>query len=146
MTTSDQARGSSPSARRSPSRIRSDMLALTFDDADAEAHLICDRIRRLRSTPFLDETGGEPRGLSWSDFAVLFRSVSKDAGPLVEEMKRREIPYVIKGLTRLFDAPEVQACVKCFQYVMHQITAEDLTDAWLAADLGLTRDALARGI
>ena len=88
----------------------------------------------------------KPRGLSWSDFAVLFRSVSKDAGPLVEEMKRREIPYVIKGLTRLFDAPEVQACVQCFQYVMHQVTAEDLTDAWLAADLGLTRDDLARGI
>ena len=65
--------------------------------------------------------GAEPRGLSWSDFAVLFRSVSKDAGPLVEEMRRREIPYVIKGLTRLFDAPEVQACVTCFQYIMQEV-------------------------
>ena len=123
-----------------------DMLALTFDDADQEARWICDRIGRLRGMPFLDEADGEPRGLSWSDFAVLFRSVSKDAGPLVEEMKRREIPYVIKGLTRLFDAPEVQACVQCFQYVMRQVTAEDLIDAWLAADLGLTRDDLTRGI
>jgi len=125
---------------------RGDMLALTFDDADDEARWICDRIGRLRGTPFLDEAGGEPRGLSWSDFAVLFRSVSKDAGPLVQEMKRREIPYVIKGLTRLFDAPEVQACVMCFQYVVQEITAEDVTTAWLAADLGLTRDDLARGI
>jgi DNA helicase-2/ATP-dependent DNA helicase PcrA len=125
---------------------RGDMLALTFDDPEDEARWICDRIGRLRGAAFLDEAGGEPRGLSWSDFAVLFRSVSKDAGPLVEEMKRREIPYVIKGLTRLFDAPEVQACVLCFQYVMQEVTAEDVTSAWLAADLGLTRDDLARGI
>jgi DNA helicase-2/ATP-dependent DNA helicase PcrA len=76
---------------------------------------------------------------------VLFRSVSKDAGPVVEEMKRREIPYVIKGLTRLFDAPEVQACVRCFQYVMQQVTVQELTQAWLAADLGLSRDDLERG-
>ena len=125
---------------------RGDMLALTFDDADEEARWICDRIGRLRGLPFLDQAGAQARGLSSSDFAVLFRSVSKDAGPLVEEMKRREIPYVIKGLTRLFDAPEVQACVKCFQYVMRQVTTEDLTDAWLCADLGLTGDDLADGI
>ena len=41
----------------------------------------------------------EPRGLSWSDFAVLFRSVSKDADALVAELRRRSIPYVIKGLS-----------------------------------------------
>jgi DNA helicase-2/ATP-dependent DNA helicase PcrA len=125
---------------------RGDMLALAFDDAEEEARWICDRIGRLRGLMFRDEAGDEPRGLSWSDFAVLFRSVSKDAGPLVEEMKRREIPYVIKGLTRLFDAPEVQACVMCFQYVMQEVTAEDVMSAWLAANLGLTRDDLARGI
>ncbi|HET9898458.1 MAG TPA: ATP-dependent DNA helicase [Streptosporangiaceae bacterium] len=125
---------------------RGDMLALTFDDADEEAAWVCDRIARLRGMPFLDEANGEVRGVSWSDCAVLFRSVSKDAGPLVEEMKRREIPYVIKGLARLFDAPEVQACVKCFQFIMQQVTESELTGAWLAADLGLTPEALALGI
>jgi len=125
---------------------RGDLLALSFDDAQHEASWICDRIERLRGTEFTDEPDGPPRGLSWSDFAVLFRSVSGDAGPLVAEMKRRTIPYVIKGLTRLFDAPEVQACVKCFQYVLHEVTADDLTSAWLSANLGLTRDDLARGI
>jgi DNA helicase-2/ATP-dependent DNA helicase PcrA len=125
---------------------RGDMLALTFEDADEEAHWICDRITALRGTAFTDEPGGQARGLSWSDFAVLFRSVSKDAGPLVEEMKRREIPYVIKGLARLFDAPEVQACVTCFKYVMQEVTAEEVTDAWLAAHLGLTRGDLARAL
>ena len=122
------------------------MLALSLDDPGEEAHWICDRIMRLRGVPFTDEPDGELRGLSWSDFAVLFRSVSRDAGPLVEEMKRREIPYVIKGLTRLFDAPEVQACVTCFQYVMQEVTAENVTSAWLGADLGLTRADLVRGL
>jgi DNA helicase II / ATP-dependent DNA helicase PcrA len=53
---------------------------------------------------------------------------------------------VIKGLTRLFDAPEVQACVTCFQYVMQQATADDVIDAWLAADLGLTRGQLTQAL
>jgi DNA helicase-2/ATP-dependent DNA helicase PcrA len=125
---------------------RGDMLALSFGDAGEEAAWLCDRMIKLRGLPFLDEVGGEPRGLSWSDFAVLFRSVSKDAGPLVEEMKHREIPYVIKGLARLFDAPEVQACVKCFQFIMRQVTEAELTDAWLGANLGLTPEVLADGI
>ncbi|MGE5287652.1 MAG: ATP-dependent helicase [Micromonosporaceae bacterium] len=153
------ALGQAVAARNDPERLqkqmvaaghqqydRGDMLALTFGSPEQEARWICDRIMRLRGTTFCDEADGEPRGLSWSDFAVLFRSVSKDAGPLVEEMKHRQIPFVIKGLTRLFDAPEVQACVTCFRYVMHEATAEDVTGAWLAADLGLTRDDLARGL
>ena len=125
---------------------RGDMLALTFGSAADEARSICDRIERLRGMPFHDEPGAEPRGLSWSDFAVLFRSVSKDADALVDELKRRNIPYIIKGLARLFDAPEVQACVMCFRYIMGEVEADELIDAWLSADLGLTRGDIARGL
>jgi DNA helicase-2/ATP-dependent DNA helicase PcrA len=121
---------------------RGDMLALTFDSASDEATWICDRIERLRGVPFADAPGAEPRGLSWSDFAALFRSVSKDAGELVDELRRRSIPYVIKGLARLFDAPEVQACVACFQFVLHEKSADEVVDAWLAADVGVTREVL----
>ena len=121
---------------------RGDILALTFESAADEAAWICDRIARLRGMPFVDAPRAEPRGLSWSDFAVLFRSVSNDAGELVDELKRRDIPYVIKGLTRLFDAPEVQACVMCFQHILQQVSADDVVEAWLAADLGLKRSDL----
>jgi DNA helicase-2/ATP-dependent DNA helicase PcrA len=121
---------------------RGDMLGLTFDTPADEAAWICDRIERMRGVPFTDSPGAGPRGLSWSDFAVLFRSVSKDAGDLVDELRRRSIPYVIKGLSRLFDAPEVQACVACFQYVLQEVSADDVVDAWLAANVGVTRDAL----
>jgi DNA helicase-2/ATP-dependent DNA helicase PcrA len=121
---------------------RGDMLALTFDSAVDEAAWICDRIERLRGVPFTDSPAAQPRGLSWSDFAVLFRSVSKDAGELVDELRRRPIPYVIKGLTRLFDAPEAKACVACFQYVLHEVAADDVVDAWLGADVGVTTETL----
>ncbi|WP_149264229.1 ATP-dependent DNA helicase [Actinomadura sp. K4S16] len=133
---------------------RGDLLALAFDDSAAEAHWICDRIEALCGLPFRDTPTAEPRGLSWSDAAVLFRSVSKDAGPLVEELKRRDIPYVIKGLTRLFEAPEVQACVRLFEYVIGKtkgrnsvvVTEKDVFDAWHTAALGLDAADLQKGL
>ena len=94
---------------------RGDMLALDFADEREEAAWICDRIEAMRGLAFRDTAEAEPRGLSWSDFAVLYRSVANDAGPLVEEMRRREIPYVVKGLNRLFDSPEIQAVVGVFR-------------------------------
>ena len=75
----------------------------------------------MRGLAFKDSPDAEPRGLSWSDFAVLFRSVAKDAGPLVAELRRRDIPYVVKGLNRLFDSPEIQAVVGVFRYMVREI-------------------------
>lgn len=96
---------------------RGDLLALEFPDPDAEASWICDRIDSMRGLAFRDTSSSDPRGLSWSDFAVLFRSVAKDAGPLVAELRKRDIPYVVKGLNRLFESPEIQAVVGIFRYM-----------------------------
>lgn len=123
-----------------------DLLALSFDDALAEATWIADRMQRLRGQPFHDTPDGAPRGLAWSDMAVLYRSVAKDADPLVEELKARGIPYVVKGLNRLFEAPEIRACVTSFRYVMRQAEEREVHAAWQAADLGLNDAALAAGI
>ncbi|GHD90127.1 ATP-dependent helicase [Streptomyces naganishii] len=117
---------------------RGDLLALEFPDTEAEATWLVDRMERLRGVAFQDREGGEPRGLDWSDFAVLFRSVKADAGPLVEELRRRGIPYVIKGLTKLFETPEVQAAVTCFRFVAGLVDEQDLIDAWVDASIGLT--------
>ncbi|SNQ50991.1 DNA helicase [Frankia canadensis] len=125
---------------------RGDLLALDFADPDAEAVWICDRITELRGSAFQDTADALARGLSWSDMAVLFRSVSKDADPLVAELKRRGIPYIIKGLARLFDAPEIQACVRCFEYIVDETDAAAVRAAWHAADLGLNEDALIAGL
>ncbi|MHC9290817.1 ATP-dependent helicase [Mycobacterium sp. LTG2003] len=100
---------------------RGDLLAIDFADPEAEAVWICDRVQTMRGVAFIDGPGLPPRGLSWSDCAVLFRSVARDAGPLVDELRRREIPYVIKGLNRLFESPEIQAIIGVFSYMVAEI-------------------------
>ena len=109
---------------------RGDLLARDFADADEEAAWICDRIEAMRGLAFNDTADGKARGLSWSDFAVLFRSVAKDADPLVAEMRRRDIPYVVKGLNRLFDSPEITAVVGVFRYMAGLVEAPDLRALW----------------
>ena len=99
-TTSARARASSSSAGRSPSGSRP--AAAAEGDGRGRAPDVGARrpararVRRpgrrggvdLRphrgtcaASPFSDGPDAEPRGLSWSDCAVLFRSVAKDSGP-----------------------------------------------------------------
>ncbi len=113
---------------------RGDMLALQFEDAREEAAWIAERIQDLQGLPFQDRPTSEPRGLSWSDCAVLFRSV-KDADALVDEFRRLNVPFIIKGLARLFDGVEIQACVGIFRYVLGKIGEPELRDLWDAASL-----------
>ncbi|MCU1492903.1 MAG: helicase [Acidimicrobiaceae bacterium] len=114
---------------------RGDMIARAFGDEISEAAWICDRLEAMRGLAFSDTAEADPRGLSWSDFAVLFRSVANDAGPLVEEMRSRDIPYVVKGLNRLFDSPEIQAVVGVFRYMAGLISVADLRRLWDLASL-----------
>jgi DNA helicase-2/ATP-dependent DNA helicase PcrA len=114
---------------------RGDLIARDFADEGEEAAWICDRIEAMRGLAFQDTADSEARGLSWSDFAVLFRSVAKDADPLVAEMRRREIPYVVKGLNRLFDSPEISAVVGAFRYMAGLVSAPDLRILWQDANL-----------
>jgi DNA helicase II / ATP-dependent DNA helicase PcrA len=114
---------------------RGDLVARDFADEDEEAAWICDRIEAMRGLAFQDAADGEARGLSWSDFAVLFRSVAKDADSLAAEMRRREIPYVVKGLNRLFDSPEITAVVGVFRYIARLVDAPDLRVLWQDANL-----------
>jgi DNA helicase-2/ATP-dependent DNA helicase PcrA len=114
---------------------RGDLLAVEFPDPQSEAVWICDRVEAMRGLAFKDAASAEPRGLSWSDFAVLFRSVKHDAGELVEELRRREIPYVIKGLNRLFDSPEVQAIVGVFEFMAGRLDEPALHQRFADASL-----------
>ena len=114
---------------------RGDLLALTFDDVDEEAAWIADRLEHLRGVPFQDDPSSDPRGLSWSDCAVLFRSVAKDSEPVVAELRRRNIPFVVKGLNRLFDSPEIEAVVGIFKFMVQEINAGQLKGSWEAASL-----------
>jgi len=114
---------------------RGDLLALDFVDAEAESAWICDRIEELRGVPFHDNPDAEPRGLSWSDCAVLYRSVSKDADQLVAELQKRGIPYVVKGLNRLFESAEIKAVVGIFRMMVRELDESGLHELWLEANL-----------
>jgi DNA helicase-2/ATP-dependent DNA helicase PcrA len=114
---------------------RGDLLALDFADAEAESAWMCDRIEELRGVPFHDNPDAEPRGLSWSDCAVLYRSVSKDADQLVAELQKRGIPYVVKGLNRLFESAEIKAVVGIFRMMVRELDESGLHELWLEANL-----------
>jgi DNA helicase-2/ATP-dependent DNA helicase PcrA len=113
---------------------RGDMLTLQFPNSREESEWIVKRIIELRGMPFVDNPGADTRGLSWSDCAILFRSV-KDADDVVDELKRHNVPFIVKGLARLFDSIEIQACVGLFRYMMGEITEPELRDLWDSADL-----------
>ena len=93
------------------------MLALTFPDAEAEAAGIARRIASLVGTPFRDGPDAEPRGLAYSDCAVLMRSVKNDAGPITDALKAAAIPYVLKGMANLLLPTEAEAAAVSFDFL-----------------------------
>ncbi len=121
---------------------RGDILALTFADPDEEAEWIARQITALRGVPFQDKPGSEPRGLAWSDCAVLLRSVARSAEPIVAALKKAGIPHVVGGLNNLFEAPEITASALLFEYVAGAVGSAEVIDAWFAANLGIDRQTL----
>jgi DNA helicase-2/ATP-dependent DNA helicase PcrA len=133
-----------PSNQRLPKKMvtaghqqweRGDLLAVTFDDPQAEARWIADRIEHLRGVPFRGSPDTPARGLSWSDCAVLFRSVAKDSAPLVAELRARNVPFLVKGLNQLFESPEIKAVVGIFRFMVAEVTADELKAQWADARL-----------
>ena len=109
---------------------RGDILALDFPSQEKEAKWIASKIQGMYGVSFNDSKNEKARGMSWSDFAVLFRTVSKDAGLLVEEFKRLGIPFIIKGLSRLFEADEILAIQAAFRYAAEEIGEDEFNLAW----------------
>jgi len=124
---------------------RGDLLALAFDSPETEAEWIAEKIASMRGLPY-PEDDGRIRGLSWSDCAVLLRSVRNCARPIVDALRAKGIPHIVTGMTGLFDTPEALAAVAIFEYMVQEIDEEALVAAWTAADVGLTKKDLAAGV
>ncbi|HYN41510.1 MAG TPA: ATP-dependent helicase, partial [Thermoanaerobaculia bacterium] len=73
-----------------------DLVALTFADPDEEARFIAETCRELRGLA-IREDGGE-RGISWSDMAVLLRSVKANGAPVTKALRAAGIPFVVIGM------------------------------------------------
>lgn len=72
---------------------------------DAEAEQIAEAIARFRK-----------QGFRYRDIAVLYRSVSSGAGPLIDELKARQIPYVCGGRRGLFLQPDIDLFARIFMW------------------------------
>ena len=71
-----------------------------------EAEKIAETVERLRG-----------QGFRYKDIAVLFRSVRTASPPLIEELKKRDIPFRCAGRTGLFLQPEASALGKLYAFL-----------------------------
>jgi DNA helicase II / ATP-dependent DNA helicase PcrA len=116
---------------------RGDLLAINFDSPEQEAEWIASKITSMIGQVFCDTPGAEPRGLAYSDFAILLRSVRRNGDPIIAALNDAGVPVVVGGMTNLFDTPEVAAARALYLYMIRRIEAEELRTAWANADLGL---------
>lgn len=121
-----------------------DILSQRFSSPRAEADWIINKILSMRGTSFTE--AGETRGITWSDCAILFRSVKNSADHVVDALRQANIPYVIKGVTGLFDVQEVQAAVSIFYYLNGEIVRDALYKACRATSLGISDGNLRQAI
>ena len=73
--------------------MRGDILALQFANATEEAEWIAKKLEWLLGAEYQDRADKPKRGLAFSDMAILVRAW-KDAGPIVEALRKAEVPYL----------------------------------------------------
>ncbi|HET9284661.1 MAG TPA: ATP-dependent helicase [Candidatus Angelobacter sp.] len=95
---------------------RGDILALQFPNHIKEADWIAHKVKHIIGTKYQDRSDKPARGLTFSDMAVLVREW-KDAAPIVDALKKAEIPYLGGGMNSLFDTAEVNAIREVFYFL-----------------------------
>ncbi len=99
-----------------------DVLCLEFPSPDEEAVWIAEKTRSLVGLPFVDRPDSARRGLSYSDVAVLLRSVKGSGDPIVCALRDAGIPVVVVGMTGLFETVEVEAAVVTFEFMAERVS------------------------
>ena len=80
--------------------------------------------------------------------AILLRSVKRNGAPITAALDAAGIPYVVTGMTDLFQAKEAYAARQLFYFLAGRdgVDAKALARAWRAADLGVETRALRRAV
>lgn len=119
-----------------------DIVALSFASTADEARHIAATVQALRGVAFAED--GNERGLSWSDMAVLLRSVKANAEPITDALRAAGIPFVVTGMTNLFGTTEAEAARQLFYFMgdHHGVSEAAIEQVWRDADLGLEPAAL----
>lgn len=123
-----------------------DIMSLNFSSPEDQAEFIAQRIQDFVGHPFQDSPDEAPRGLAYSDMAILMRSVRKDAAPLMHALREHDIPFIVRGVQQLFEQPEIEAARCIFQYINGDLSRTLLRDLWLDADLGVSEEDVNRAI
>jgi DNA helicase-2/ATP-dependent DNA helicase PcrA len=92
-----------------------DLYKILFHTQEEEIEWIVAKVQALVGTEFLD--GTTVRKLKYSDFALLFRSISNEATPYIEALRATDIPVIYAGTGGLFDTPEVSAIIKILSFI-----------------------------
>jgi len=123
-----------------------DIVALSFDNPEEEAEYIAGTISSLRGVAFRDDES--ERGLTWSDMAVLLRSVKQNGEPITLALEAAGIPFIVTGMTNLFGAPEAEAARQLFYFMADRPGVDEsvVASVWEAAHLGIKPEALSRAI
>lgn len=128
------------------------ILARDFSNPQEEARWIAGKIGELHGTAYQDRPGAEARGLAYSDFAILLRSVKNDAEPITEALEAAGIPYIVTGMNRLFETPEVRAIRDVFYWLgdfappgEQPLDADGVMESLRGAGWGLSAGQLASG-
>ena len=117
-----------------------DMTALWFDSPEEEAEHIAKTCKELRGLVINDS--GKERGISWSDMAILLRSVRRDGEPILDALTKAGIPCVITGMDNLFEKPETEAARQLFYFYAKQTAPHELKNAWERANFGTDQEDL----
>ena len=124
-----------------------DVVALALESPEEEAQYVAEMVKALRGTTFKDGSEGLPRGLDYSDMAILLRSVRNEGSRIAEALRKAEIPFVVQGLADLFETFEAQVARMLFHYLaaeeirgMEPPDANEVRECLLQRRLGLEAD------
>lgn len=130
---------------------KGDIAALHFDSPEEEAEYIVDTVRSLQGVAFAEGEG--ERGLSYSDMAVLLRSVKNNGKVITDAFNAAGIPFVVTGLSNLFETDEARAARHLFHFIADEtVNKEDppmerqLRQSWLRPRLGLKSRKLRKAL
>lgn len=108
---------------------QSDLQLEEFSSEDEEHDFIIRTIRNLRGKAFSDRETSEPRGLDYSDVAILLRKW-KPASRIAKALRDAEIPFVVTGVAQLFEQSEIKACNNIYKYLANEIERKELFESW----------------
>jgi len=114
-----------------------DIVAASFDNPDSEAEYIAQTMQGLRGISIREEA--KKRGVSWSDMAILLRSVGANGQPVTRALEKAKIPYLVVGMNNLFGTPEAQAARALFYFMAGWVDDSELESSWMIANLGISK-------